>query len=550
MSNSTPPYSYHTFLFPFKWELNQQKDKKFSERTKVEKFSELIRKCPKWKRDVYTINNAEEYNEYMYFYDFVRNILYDQSDYLLGLSNDKNENLFQHFEYELPCCWDTFYEITLYKPDSVNKIYNLKIKSIVLNIYDTGVGVLSFHLLNNTYPKSESILIINQFGRRIFPPFLDKKSGLEGVKKKELAYSIRLKGLHNNDIVEGWHCYDTLFTNEKVNPVKLPYFITDLFSNITICTGVNELCINDVYMYPILDDRMFVISWYGDDKIGDEIKEKDIEYQRFSINNKEGLIENKEHNYFKNKFLYKFIYIDAFSKNCQNDEYQKKIIEDSILTRWSDYNTLYGVSRYSFVCLTKSYSHLCLPYINASFIPEHVVSMYYKMVELVLVQRASILRFSDEVADISSKDESRILDLVKDLYQSYIQFVNKIYFREVTAQEQGIELYDLLQKQMRIERDVKDLDREIQELHQFVALIEQEKQVEKANDLTRIATIFLIPTLIASACALIVSSPFVCGGTPDFYVLCLLGSVILSVLICIWKVDVIIRILSKKKKTL
>jgi len=33
---------------------------------------------------------------------------------------------------------------------------------------------------------------------------------------------------------------------------------------------------------------------------------------------------------------------------------------------------------------------------------------------------------------------------VSDLYLAYIRFVNKIYFREVTAYEQGIELYDML----------------------------------------------------------------------------------------------------------
>lgn len=125
--------------------------------------------------------------------------------------------------------------------------------------------------------------------------------------------------------------------------------------------------------------------------------------------------------------------------------------------------------------------------------------MYYKLCELCLVQRACLLSFSDEVARISTMKDDKKISLtrrVSNLYQQYLRFVNKIYFREVTAQEQGIELYDMLQEHMKIENNVKDLDREIQELHSYISLIEEQKQSRNIELLTIIGALFILPAFI------------------------------------------------------
>ena len=119
--------------------------------------------------------------------------------------------------------------------------------------------------------------------------------------------------------------------------------------------------------------------------------------------------------------------------------------------------------------------------------------MYYKMAELCLVQRACLLRFSDEVTSISAMKEDKKIALaerVGNLYKQYLRFVTRIYFREITAQEQGIELYDMLQKH------VKDLDHEIQELHTYVAMIQGQKQNRNIELLTIIGALFFLPAFI------------------------------------------------------
>jgi Mg2+ and Co2+ transporter CorA len=66
----------------------------------------------------------------------------------------------------------------------------------------------------------------------------------------------------------------------------------------------------------------------------------------------------------------------------------------------------------------------------------------------------------------------------------------------VTAQEQGIELYDILQREMRLDGQVTALEQEMQELHQYVNILEEDKRNEKLDLLTYFAALFVVPGFI------------------------------------------------------
>ncbi|MBZ0200181.1 MAG: hypothetical protein K8H86_09960, partial [Ignavibacteriaceae bacterium] len=176
-----------------------------------------------------------------------------------------------------------------------------------------------------------------------------------------------------------------------------------------------------------------------------------------------------------------------------------------------EWGTLYGFSRYSSVMLTNSFSDLG----SSTFLVRHLQTIYYKMAELCLLQRATVLSYSDEVTHVSNllddqkRKESEIVKKISELYKHYILFVNKIYFREVTAQEQGIEMYNMMQGIMRLPSDVKDLDGEIGELNQFASIILEQKQTSQTTKLTKLATLFVIPTLLASLLGMNVLPNFV-----------------------------------------
>jgi len=517
-------HSYHIFLFPFRWRVWDINDNtKMSNKFNLQEFEKYLieeREIKLWKSNTYKLQDGVAYNEYNYFYDFVREVLYDLGEDLQISTNLQNEELIRHYEYILP---QNNEKKLHYNIKVKNKTYSLEIDSILLNIYSTGIGVLSFHLRNFNYPKEKDILTINKFGRRIYPPFFNLRNEsiksikdntmpeewLSGVKNNELPQAIWLSNAENiiGDIEDfsEYYCKD----NFKHGPFRLPKYIKALFPDKFFLThektgckrydNAGKHCIEKdtdfkIYLRPALDDRMYTLSWYGNDKIAERLQK--IDYG----------LKPAKYQYTKDEFWHNYIFVDT-SRTYQNQLKLPEFIEEHTYSRWVDYGTLYGFSRYSMVMLTASLDKL--ENLNAAFLVRHIQSMYYKMAELTLLQRSTIISFSDEVTHVSDlihqeeEDLDQAIEKIEDLYKHYILFVNKIFFREVTAQEQGIEMYDMVQKIMRIPEQVKDLDNEIAELNAFAGMIadknenkENKKLSNEAHSITKIGVYFAIASVL------------------------------------------------------
>jgi Mg2+ and Co2+ transporter CorA len=185
---------------------------------------------------------------------------------------------------------------------------------------------------------------------------------------------------------------------------------------------------------------------------------------------------------------------------------KKHLLKESTYCRWQKYGTLYGLSRYSLVALTN---------MNArGFIDVHMRTIYSRMFELVILQRASMLRFSGEVTKVSAlkgNDNKKLSERIASLYKEYIRFINQIYFRSVTTQDQGIEMYEMLLRQFDSASQIKDLDEEISELHQYVSLMIDQRRNEDGETLNIMAAIFLPATLLSGIFGM---NPF--GGNKEW----------------------------------
>jgi len=493
--NNNQLYSYHIFLFPFQWQFvgEMMKNKTMEERTGLCEFVGMF-DSDKWEKRDYRLDNILNYNEYNYFFEMVRGVLFDE-----GKDPEKSiiSNLFYKIEPDTH-----FYEFNTCISENTYKTYKLHIDSIIMHLYSTGVGVLSFHLNNRLEDQNskEDILNINQAGRRIYPPFyaMDKNLigsqsqfsfndftyGLQNLKKKELADYFTINGINQ---FEDFSLY-TNPANFESNPFQLPCHFKALFGNIPVTVDKKDFNSKTkmVYVNPLIDDRMFVICWFGDDELCNRLTLRTRKRRECPV----------QLNYETDEWWYKFIFNDQKESTCQNEEMRAELIRKHTYRRWTGYNTLYGVNKYSFVCLTTNLDKLKEPGINAAFLVNHMQTIYYKMAELCLVQRASILRFSEEVTGISAMKDKNLTDRVSALYKQYIRFVNRIYFREVTAQEQGIELYSMMQEHMRIEQNVKDLDNEISELHQYSVLLEDKERNKSLTILSVLGAAFIVPTFI------------------------------------------------------
>ncbi|MDQ2178586.1 CorA family divalent cation transporter [Marinifilum sp. D714] len=497
MSKKSVIYSKHIFLFPFRWDSVTENETNLenlsiNKRININQFEKALNK-ENW--DFYSakdqslkgyyIDEFVNYNEYVYFYDYVRDALYDEIE--------NRENIVKHFTYNLG--QDASYHIHIKTDEKTTSVYQLNMKKIFLHVFSNGVGLLSYHLENNIYKEKESILQINDFGRRIYPQFLssDGKDSTSIIKRRFLADKIQLN-INGKNIIEDFsrynlqqNCHDDMLTIAS-HPIQLPNFILELFNTndqVIFHSSTRNLQYGQICIRPIIDDRMFTICWFRNDWMINELKE----------HRQAGF--DTEYNYHTNEFWYKYIFIDGKSLTCANKNMLRRENMKHTYERFTEDGTLWGVSRYSLVGLTNT------EYFGREIISTHATTIYYQMVVLCLMQRASVLKYSNEVARISRNIKEKHPE-IEEINESYLKFINKMYFREITAQDQGIELYDMLQENMRIEREIADLKREIDEIYQFASLandkIQQEidrDQNELITKITIIGVLFLPPSLLA-----------------------------------------------------
>jgi hypothetical protein len=485
------PISYHTFMFPFRWDIIDNKNYKktknhsiedyfnktiLSERISIKEFDNLIKKCG-WSYKPFKIKDYLEYNEYFYFHSFVRNALYNKEEV------EKNNNRTSYY-YEKDFDGYNFKLKINSEDDSKNNSedeskdgYILNIDGISLRAFDTGIAILSINLENNQYYNFDDILKINDYGRKIYPQCFDNKKNTICLAKSIEIY--KDKEPFSNEEFNSKEIPEEIEIAKYIMDIlnkKLPSNSNNKDSESIFTTNKEKLSSNSnnnsIFIEPLVDDRMFVMSFY---------------VSKYISNKNESDIKNFIQT---NDYWYKYVFIDGDGKTCQSKELSQKLINEATYDRWINYGTIYGLTRYSFVVLVQpSYP---------DYLINHFKTMYFQMVNLLLAQRASVLRFSHEVSHISDLEENKIDDKeVTSLYLHYIRFVNKLWFREVSAQEQGIEIYNLGVKQMKLESQIKDLDNELNELNEFVTLKLEKKRNEEAQRLTEIATIFIPPTLVA-----------------------------------------------------
>ena len=95
------------------------------------------------------------------------------------------------------------------------------------------------------------------------------------------------------------------------------------------------------------------------------------------------------------------------------------------------------------------------------------LTQYIELANLVLAQRAAILALSNEAARVSAAvntKDTKALKKIEDLQKKYVQVQSQMMLFEVTAQEQGVEIFRKLIEQLYIPENNAALDREMENL--------------------------------------------------------------------------------------
>lgn len=396
-------YSHHTFYFPFVWDDGG----KLSMRRFISKLSDG------WE---------------------------DISVTGFGNDTDKAEADYQTLQYFTPSArrslfgWDTDYvKWFSYKGTKGGKYritkgdtrYILDLKGVKLKVFNTGIGILYFETQNNDYRTIESVKDINEYGRRIYAPFFSSFDGSCGLCADSLG--VKFEGVSISDPISTF------------KPLKgeeyIPSFIKFFLPKCKIS--------------PAIDDRMFVTCLVND-------AEKFVEYMDYNSDSK------------VSESLYELIFIDKDgSCSCPTESMRRNLLDSSLYLRWFDYKyegapsgTIHAITNFSWVCITAAGVDYA---VETPFLTQ-----YSHMVTAVLAQRATILAFDEKVSLRSRRFGKKNIRLggshikkLKHLQESYIAFLNQHMNIEITCQEQGIDLYRMLQDKMFIANEEQMLSREL-----------------------------------------------------------------------------------------
>lgn len=373
----------------------------------------------------------------------------------------------------------------IYRIQKGKKHYDLLLESIELHVYKYGMGILFMRTLNmdpNTTIKD--IKIINEKGRSISIPFLPEEDGYILCPDSLAIIAQNKDGIMENEKLKTdfrkriKNVFDANTEENRRNLGKQAEFLEYVLNN-----NLDGIGKNDLVVEPISDYRMFVMALIRDTKLSEKIADKTWRESGEGIEK-----------------LYTIVCVDEKEATCQNEKMRRDILDNASYERWVDCGTLYGMTNYSFVCVTSEAAG-----INSSVVRPFYAEYIY-IVSLVLAQRVALMMFFDRAEQLATqmfrgKKTGKLINRrdckeLIDLQEKYIEFQNSMMILEVSCQEQGIELYRLLQKQLLIEEERFVLDEQLKGLYEIVNVSNGTRSSWWGLVWAIVAIVIAIPTLI------------------------------------------------------
>lgn len=433
------------------------------------------------------------------------------------------------------------------------KEYRLVLNDIKLKLFNTDVAMMIFECENRRYKNIEDIKLINEYVRRICTPNLS-------VDSNPCAYYWEISFKEDGKDVKLFDdCYQELFCEDEnnrfqnISTTKIFDPIKDVLvhpkgseEEFILSSSISKFNSNNKNLFliePVIDDRMFVCSFIINDDIVKASATKYVEYDGKYFNEEKAIdlekgkreeekkrkekeqkeqkekeqndkeVENidkskdKEEIIFSNykygyqarydvaKELYSILYIDPSSSSCQSMNDIQTLLERDLYTRWIDYGTIYAITHHSFVALS---TKTCLDHLINTFL-----TLYVDMTILALIQRATIIVYQNYASLLTKgieRDSGTIkqnkINTLLNLHEKYIGFQNQLLFFEVSPEEQGMELYQMLVSSLYINEEKEALANQFQSLYD-VSNANQDSQFNKiAGIVAGIALVLAICTFI------------------------------------------------------
>ena len=474
-------YSKHIFIASFKLENNSRDI--ISDNVWKEDFID----------DVNTVGELiDNYANYNYFNKQARDLFNYETD-----NQDEVDSKVVNYKFvDIDSSVNSKYIINV----NEEKTYELNLDKIILKEYEIEndkIYLMMIYVTNNDYDSLSDIKNINQYGRRLYSPWisLDIGNGINTECPDDLQIHIGKDKIYSNDKndckADLNYKDEEIFKynfddknkyksdSERLNSIRQKKFNdkNDKNDKSIIYNRRESYLIRNILNYKIESkdekieielinpDRMYVGFYVKNFLIG-RIKKYSSEKQEYSTEKQKYSSEKQEYSTEKQKYLtekqgyaylyddslsdqlYAIAYIDGGDATCQSKVMRKKLLQETIYDRWIDWGTIHTVTHNGFGCIASEgapYDSVIMPFLTE----------YMEMMALVLLQRNLLLEFHIEAKDLSIQFDSEELE---NLQKRYVKFKTQVLLFEVTPQEQGYEIYRLMQKQLYIDEEKEKLD--------------------------------------------------------------------------------------------
>lgn len=422
------PHSYHTFLLPFEYSGIITPDHEKWERNTITETGILAGK-----------NYKSDYAMFQFFTPEARKLLFDAP------GDDAVDKKYDY--YYRPDLLDGQVYVIDKKEGKGRpaKTFSLPVTGIRLLILDNGVGLFMLSVENHNYPDINDIAWINEYGRRISLPYLTDAPHELAAEKITLLGKLADFEKLSEEYVSSAHTPD----GDIIEPVR---------------AVIEDFIGNECRIKPIIDDRMFVCCLIRNKLVSERLKD-------------EGLYSSEE--------IYRLAFVDADYASCPSERKRREILSRCIYDRWAPYGTVDVITHHSIFRFTGEEEYIMDSVVNP------FNSMYVQLAAGALLQRASIMHFSNKCAHLS-KRISRAMDTkqritaklkyeIEKLNAEFVDAGSCIFLDQLCAQEQGMEEFDMLRSELYIDSSLKNLSEKVKSLYELTSIYTEQEENNVLN---------------------------------------------------------------------
>ncbi len=445
---------------------------------KFKLFKEKDAQIAEYKTDISTEINKDKLDQaigqerqaYLYFLPHIRDLVFDTA------KSQNGEAATPIKQWKLKNVTNFHWYIELNEDDELSvKITDISIFGYYNDLYVLSISVVPTYDISNTSLANDNVtwwhdlvfsdhkcfeqinalqlqnwLLFTNQARLIYPSFAEQF--IEGKLKKQVFKTPKTL---------------MLFNEAEKQPEKRDSALSPILVHLLKYFFDDDKLEQRLSFLP--DDRMFACVAYGLSGLEPKTEQGKAELTRlFSL----ALYVDHKGGTFESAMEYAY---DA--------EFTQALMQTHTLNRWQQLGTYSGYCSYANAYMGFGW------FFNAIIAPSHVPFIYIRMMLLGLFYQMTLRHYKRRVGyETEALSLYSKADAFRDLRKKFILFNNNYWFREVTNQTQGIEVFNLQIKALELDKDYNLIKDEMERADEYA-------QSVKANRFNVIATVFVIITL-------------------------------------------------------